>query len=86
MLLTLQLKLRIKKGHTPSITTVTITVYLKENGNKKNEKGIAVVGGTSIVRVPSNQIRCVILNSRKMFHFQKYKNERRLKSRVRTIF
>ncbi len=24
-----------KKGHTPSITTVTITVYLKENGNKK---------------------------------------------------
>ncbi len=35
MLLTLQLKLKIKKGHTPSITTVTITVYLKENGNKK---------------------------------------------------
>ena len=36
MLLTLQLKLKIKKkGHTPSITTVTITVYLEENGNKK---------------------------------------------------
>jgi hypothetical protein len=35
MLLTLQLKL--KKGHTPSITTVIITVYLKENGNKKND-------------------------------------------------
>jgi hypothetical protein len=35
MLLTLQLKLKIKKGHTPSITTVTITVYLRENGSKK---------------------------------------------------
>jgi hypothetical protein len=34
MLLTLQLKLKIRKGHTPSITTVTITVYLKENGKK----------------------------------------------------
>jgi hypothetical protein len=34
MLLTLQLILTIKKGHTPSITTVTITVYLKENGKK----------------------------------------------------
>ncbi len=38
MLLTLQLKLKIKKGHTPSIITVTITVYLKENGNKKMRK------------------------------------------------
>jgi hypothetical protein len=35
MLLTLQLKLKIRKGHTPSITTVTIKVYLKENGKKK---------------------------------------------------
>jgi hypothetical protein len=30
----------LKKSHTPSITTVTITVYLKENGNKKKVKGI----------------------------------------------
>jgi hypothetical protein len=34
MLLTLQLTLKIKKGHTPSSTAVTITVYLKENGKK----------------------------------------------------
>jgi hypothetical protein len=43
MLLTLQLKLKIKKGHTPSSTTVTITVYLKENGNKKTNKKIMVL-------------------------------------------
>ncbi len=35
MLLTLKVNLKIKKKHTPSITTVIITVYLKENGNKK---------------------------------------------------
>ncbi len=29
---------KLKKGHTPSITTVNITVYLKENGNKKKKK------------------------------------------------
>jgi hypothetical protein len=29
------LTLKTQKSHTPSITTVIITVYLKENGNKK---------------------------------------------------
>jgi len=54
MLLTIQLKLKIKKGHTPSITTVTITVYLKENGNKKG----------TFTRLIPHCINCVIA-----FHF-----------------
>jgi len=29
------LTLKTQKSHTPSITIVIITVYLKENGNKK---------------------------------------------------
>jgi hypothetical protein len=35
--ITTQIK-NFKKGHTPSIITVNIAVYLKENGNKKNKK------------------------------------------------
>ncbi len=38
--ITTQIK-NLKKAFNPSITTVTITVYLKENGNKKKNRMMA---------------------------------------------
>ncbi len=61
MLLTLQLKLEIKKGHTPSITTVTITVYLKENGNKKkclHAECYVFIGMPSVVMLSVDGAEC----------------------------
>jgi hypothetical protein len=45
------LTLKNQKSHTPSITIVIITVYLKENDNKKNDVNAQSFGILQIITV-----------------------------------